>query len=254
VRTVNLGLENPKEKAQLAGTPLGKGSDGGSMRHRFVTPLIVAVVTLFAAPAAQALPIQFSIDNCASGDCVSYVASGQGAILASLDVINGNDLLITLTNALNEDADNDDPYLTSLGFEYGSLLSGLTFDSFRVLSGVVATPTFAINTSIRSFFIDFGFAFSDDLSTSGRDRRFQAMDPDEVVQIIVGTSGAVDLNQFVLGVAKVAGAGTNGRSSAIVLTGTPTTPTSIPEPQSLLAVLVGFGAFTAHRRQRRRAS
>jgi hypothetical protein len=209
--------------------------------------LALCLVCAFAS-GAQADPLYFSIGNCVDGDCSAFNDSGRGDILAKLDVVNGNDLLITLTNRLNADAPDDDPYLTNLGFEYGSLLSGLSFDSFSVVSGIVGTPSFTVDSSIRSFFIDFGFGFSTSGRYSEREQRFQAMDPNEVVQILIGTTGDVDLSHFDLGVAKVAGAGEGGLSSAIVLTGTPSA--SVPEPSSLLLMALGFGAVTARRRLR----
>ena len=191
---------------------------------------------MWTAPA-QALPISFNIGSCVNGDCASFEQSGGGAIIAELDVINGNDLLITLTNALNRTALNDDPMLTNLGFEYLGALSGLTFDSFTVLSGTVATPSFTVDTSIRSFFIDFGFGFSDAGRTTEREGRFQAMDPQEVVQIVIGTTGQIDLSEFTLGVAKIGGTGTDGRGEAATLIGDQVA--SVPEPGSLLLMMVG---------------
>ena len=199
---------------------------------------------LIVTAPAQAAPISFNLASCVNGDCGSFAQSGGGSILAELDIINGNDLLITLTNALNRSAVNDDPMLTNLGFEYGGLLSGLTFDRFTVLSGTVATPTFTVDTSIRSFFIDFGFGFSDAGRTSEREGRFQAMDPQEVVQIVVGTTGEIDLSAFTLGVAKIGGTGTDGRGEAATLIGDPIA--SVPEPATLLLLIAG-GAFIRRR-------
>jgi hypothetical protein len=219
------------------------------MRRPLAIPVALVLLTLFGAPAAQADPLFFNIGTCHAGACGDFALSGGGSIEARMSVINETDLLITLTNALNADAPGDDPYLTNLGFEYGSLLSGLVFSSFTVLSGTVATPTFTVDSTLRTFHIDFGFGFSDDGSTSGRDNRFQAMDPNEVVQIVVGTTSNIDLAHFQLGIAKVAGAGVDGRSGAITLTGT---PVSVPEPGSLMALLAGLGTLTAHRKLRRR--
>jgi hypothetical protein len=213
------------------------------MLLRLAPVLTLAAIVLFA-PRAEAVPVYFSIDTCTVGDCAAFHQSGQGAIVAELDVINGNDLLITLTNGLNAYANGDDPHLTNIGFEYGSLLSGLTFDSFTVLSGTVARPTLTVDTSIRSFFIDFGFVFPDDRN---RDNWFQAANPNEIVQMVVGTTGDVDLSQFLLGVAKVGGAGEGGLSGAITLTGEPSTYASVPEPTSLALVGVGFAALCVRR-------
>ena|SRR5687768_3422443 len=199
-------------------------------------------ICLFASPA-QAVPIHFNIGSCVSGDCASYYESGGGSILAELDVINGTDLLITLTNGLNALAPNDDPYLTNLGFEYSGLLSGLTFNSFTVLSGIVAVPTFTVDSSIRSFFIDFGFGFSDDGRTIGRENRFQAMDPNEVVRIVVGTTSNINLSDFQSGIAKVAGTGTDGRGSAGVLVGRQAPAASVPEPTTLMVLGMGLAGF-----------
>jgi hypothetical protein len=182
----------------------------------------------------------FNVGSCVSGDCTSYYDSGGGSIQAELGVVNGNDLLITLTNNLNRDAFRDDPYLTNLGFDYSEVLSGLTFDSFQVLSGIVGVPRFTVDTSIRSFFIDFGFNFSDSGRASDVQNRFQAMDPNEVVQILVGTTGTINLAGFTSAVAKVGGTGLDGRGSAAVLVGRSAAVASVPEPASLL--LVGLGA------------
>lgn len=216
------------------------------MLPRLVVPVALLTVILSAAPA-QAVPVNFNIGSCVSGDCDSYFASGGGSIFAELDVINGTDLLITLTNDLNSNAVNDDPYLTNLGFEYSGLLNGLTFNSFTVLSGIVATPTFTVDSSIRSFFIDFGFGFSDSGRTTDQQNRFQAMDPNEVVQIVLGTTSNINLSDFMLGVAKVAGTGLDGRGAAGVLTGRGSDVASVPEPASLLLVGLGMAAFGARR-------
>lgn len=219
------------------------------MLPRFALPAILLGTLLFASPA-QAVPVYFTIDHCALGNCSAFDSSGRGGILASLDVINGNDLLITLTNALNMDADGDDPHLTHLGFQYGSLLEGLTFDSFEVLSGTVARPTFSVDSTIRAFTIDFGFAFPD---SPNRSDWFQAANPHESVQMVVGTTGDVDLNQFLLGIAKIGGAGANGLSGSITLTGTPSQTHSIPEPGSLALVGLGMATFWARRSRAPRA-
>jgi hypothetical protein len=207
---------------------------------------IPAALFLFAsfAPPAEAVPLYFDIGNCVQGDCAAFAQSGRGSIFAELDVVDGNNLLITLTNALNANATNDDPFLTALGFEYAGVLSGLTFDRFTVLSGNVAEPVFSVNSSIRTFFIDFGFGFS-----HTADGRFQAMDPNEVVQILVGTTGDVSTSQFNLGVAKLAGVGDGGAGGSVVLNGTPS-PISVPEPGSWLAVMVGLGTVTIRRKWR----
>ena len=215
------------------------------MLRRFVPSAALILVCAFYAPEAQADPIFFNIANCVSGDCASLASSGGGSIVAEINVVNGNDLLITLTNNLNQGAANDDPLLTNLGFDYGGALSGLTFDHFQVLSGVVATPTFTVDTTIRSFFIDFGFNFSQATRTSERAGRFGA---GETVQILVGTTGLVDPSEFDLGIAKVGGTGVNGVGGAAVLNGSPSA--SVPEPGSLMALMIGFGAFGLRRRRR----
>lgn len=209
-----------------------------------LTLLLLFGAVLCASPAS-ADPIMFNIGSCTSGDCAAFNASGRGSILARVELVNQNDLLVTLTNDLNAAANGDDPYLASLGFDYSGLLSGLTFDSFSVISGQVARPTFSVDSSIRSFYIDFGFAFSQDGRYPGVDGRFQAMDPNEVVQMIIGTTGEADLSQFQLGIAKVGGAGDGGTANAIVLTGT---PVRVPEASSLLFSVIGFGALALPRR------
>jgi hypothetical protein len=112
------------------------------------------------------------------------------------------------------------------------------------LAGTVAAPTFTVDTSIRSFFIDFGFNFSQATRTSERPGRFAS---GETVQIRVGTSGPVDPSAFTLGIAKVAGTGLNGLGGAAILTGRPGHTASVPEPGSLLAVVLGLGVFGVRR-------
>ncbi len=52
-----------------------------------------------AAPA-QAAPISYDIGSCLSGDSGNFPLPVAGSILAKHEVVNSNDLLITLTNAL----------------------------------------------------------------------------------------------------------------------------------------------------------
>ena len=210
-------------------------------------PLALIVFGFLATPA-QADPVYFNVGSCVTGDCSSFYDSGGGSIQVELDVLNGTDLLITLTNNLNRDALRDDPYLTNLGFDYSQILSGLTFDSFTVLSGIVGVPRFSVNSSIRSFFIDFGFGFSDSGRASEVQNRFQAMDPNEVVRIVVGTNSTINLADFTLAVAKVAGTGLDGRGSAAVLVGRSADVASVPEPTSLLLVGLGVTVFGMRRR------
>jgi hypothetical protein len=217
------------------------------LRRLHMSAAILLAVGMFAAPAAEAVPVHFNIGSCVSGDCDSYFASGGGSILAELDVINGTDLVITLTNALNSTAFNDDPFLTNLGFQYSGMISGLTFNSFTVLSGVVARPTFVVDSSIRSFTIDFGFGFSDAGRTINRDDRFQAANPDESLQIVLGTSSQINVDDFTLGIAKVGGTGNDARGSAGLLIGRPGDVASVPEPASLLLVGLGMAALGVRR-------
>jgi hypothetical protein len=202
--------------------------------------------SLLGAPSAEALPVSFTIGHCVSGDCAAFDVSNRGSIDATIEQVNGNDLLITVENNLNADAVGDEPFLAYFGFQYGGLLSGLTLDNFTVLSGIVGTPTFLIDSSISAFAIDFGFAFSQGRGAL-RDGRFQANDPNELVQILVGTTGTVDLDNFSRGFAKIGGAGDNGASGAIVLTGGRTA--TVPEPGSLMLLLIGAGIESARRRR-----
>ena len=213
----------------------------------------MSVFVFFATPA-QAEPVYFNVGNCITGDCASFHDSGGGSIQAELDVINGTDLLITLTNNLNRNAPNDDPDLTNFGFDYSGVLSGLALDSFTVLSGIVGTPRFIVDSSIRSFFIDFGFGFSDSGRASEVQNRFQAMDPNEIVQLVVRTTSTINIADFTLGVAKLAGTGLDGRGSAAVLVGHGADVASVPEPTSLLLIGLGVTVFGMRRRSMTRVA
>ena len=214
---------------------------------RRVVPSVALVLACAAyAPEAQAEPIFFNIANCVSGDCGSFSLSGGGSVDAVVDVINGNELLITFANNLNADAPGDSPIVTSLGFDYGSTLTGLSFDSFQVLAGTVTTPTFKIDTAIKAFYIDFGFFFADSAKASEIAGR---MDIGDVVQMVIGTTGLIDISLFDLGVAKVGAIGVDGRGGGAVLTGNPSSTATVPEPGSLMALIVGFGAITLRRRR-----
>jgi hypothetical protein len=213
------------------------------MVRRIAISGVLCLLVMCAAPV-QADPIHFDISTCAQGDCAAYQQSGGGSVDALLEVVNGTDLLITLTNRLNSSATNDDPFLTNLGFTYSGVLAGLTFDSFTVLNGIVYTPTFSVDTTVRTFFLDFGFLFSQVSNGTHGAGRFQSGDS---VRILVGTSGLVDADEFTMGVAKLAGAGTDGRSGGIMLTGTATA--SVPEPGTLLAMAMGLGVAAIRRRR-----
>jgi hypothetical protein len=216
------------------------------MLRCFVPSVALALACVAYAPEAQAEPIFFNIANCVSGDCGNFSLSGGGSVNAIVEVVNGNDLLITFANNLNDDAPGDRPIVTSLGFDYGSVLEGLTFDGFTVLAGTVYTPTFKVNTAIKSFYIDFGFLFSDSARSSEIAGR---MDIGDVVQMLIGTTGAIDVSRFDLGVAKVGALGVDGRSGGAVLTGSPSLTATVPEPGSLVALMVGFGALGLRRRR-----
>jgi len=213
------------------------------MVRRIAISGVLFLLVMCAAPA-QADPIHFNISTCAQGDCAAYQQSGGGSVDALLSVVNGTDLLITLTNRLSAAAANDDPFLTNLGFVYSGVLAGLAFDSFTVLNGTVYTPTFSVDTAVRTFFLDFGFAFSQLSNGTHGAGRFQSGDS---VQILVGTNGLVDADEFTMGVAKLAGAGSDGRSGGIMLTGTATA--SVPEPATLLTIAMGLGAAAFRRRR-----
>ena len=215
------------------------------MFRRFFPSVVLVLICAFYAPEAQAEPIYFNIANCVSGDCGSFSLSGGGSVDAMVEVVNGNDLLITFANNLNSDASGDSPIVTSLGFDYGSTLEGLTFDGFAVIAGTVYRPTFSVDTAIKSFYIDFGFLFSDSTRTSQIAGR---MDVGDVVQMLIGTTGSIDITRFDLGVAKVGATGLNGLGGGAVLTGAPSTTARVPEPGSLMALMVGFGALTLRRR------
>jgi len=205
-----------------------------------LAPLAASLAILLFAQRVEATPVFFNIDTCAVGDCSAFDASGGGTIVAELDVLNGNDLLITLRNRLNADASGDQPYVANVKFQYDGPLAGVTIDNFSVLSGTVAAPSLRVGTSY------FGFAFPD---YGKRENRFQAGRPTEVVQMVMGTTGPVDLSRFVLGLAKIGGAGEDGAGGPITLTGTPSSRASVPEPTSL--ALVGLGLVVFHLRRQR---
>ena len=74
--------------------------------HRLtkVTLAVVVAFGLLEANPAQALPL--SLNTCLLG-CGAFGASGGGSIEATLEIVNGNDFLITVTNSLNSAATND---------------------------------------------------------------------------------------------------------------------------------------------------
>ncbi|HEX2445479.1 MAG TPA: hypothetical protein VHJ77_16155 [Vicinamibacterales bacterium] len=83
--------------------------------HRLtkVTLAVVVAFGLLEANPAQALPL--SLNTCLFG-CGAFGASGGGSIEATLEIVNGNDFLITLTNSLNSAATNDRRMSTGSGF------------------------------------------------------------------------------------------------------------------------------------------
>jgi hypothetical protein len=201
-------------------------------------PLAVAVAyVLLQANTAHALP--FSLDTCVIG-CGAFGASGGGSIEATVDIVNGNDLLITLTNSLNSAANGDAPYVDWLGFLYHSPLAGATIQSFTVLSGTVSQPSLI---NMTGFYLGIGFNFAN--SGPGG---FQALTPDESIRILVATSGFVHPALLTGAVAQIGGIGKNGRSGAIIIGDRGVT--SVPEPTVLTLVSVaGFGALFLRRRR-----
>jgi hypothetical protein len=201
-------------------------------------PLAMAIAyVLLQANPAHALP--FSLNTCVIG-CGAFSASGGGSIEATVDIVNGNDLLITLTNSLNSAANGDAPYIDWLGFLYHAPLTGAAIQSFTVLSGAVSRPSL-INLS--GLYGGFGFDFQN--TGSGA---FQALTPDESIRILVATSGVVHPALFTGAVSQVRGIGTNGSSGAIII-GVPGV-TAVPEPTTLTLISVaGLGAMLLRRRR-----
>jgi hypothetical protein len=167
--------------------------------------LAVALAFVLQANAAQASP--FNLNTCILG-CSGFNSSGGGSIQGTLDIVNGNDFLITLTNSLNSAATGDAPFVDWLGFLYHSPLAGATIQGFTVLSGAVTQPSF-INLS--GLYVGFGFNFQN--SGSGA---FQALNPDESIRILVATSGFVNPAKFAGAVAYVGGLGNYGTRSALI--------------------------------------
>jgi PEP-CTERM motif len=205
-------------------------------RLKIVPLLVAAACVLLQANAAQAIP--FSLSTCVTGDCAALDLSGGGTIEATLDIVNSNDLLITLTNSLNSDADGDAPFVQRLGFIYDGSLAGVTIGSVTVLSGTVSQPSLTLNQNLTSFNVDFGFNFENNNGPG----RFQALNPDEVIQILVTTTGVVDPSLFTNAVAQIGGIGPDGDYSATI--------SAVPEPTTLaLMSVAGFGAFLLRRRR-----
>jgi hypothetical protein len=204
-------------------------------RLKKVTLAVVVAIGLFEANPAQAVPL--SLNTCLLG-CGAFGASGGGSIEATLDIVNGNDFLITLTNSLNSAATNDAPYVDWLGFLYHAPLAGAAIQSFTVLSGPVTQPTFY---NLSGLYVGFGFNFLN--SGPGG---FQA--PHESIRILVATSGLVNPALFTGAVAQIGGLGTNGRGGAII-----GGVARVPEPTTLtLMSVASFGALMLRRATRRR--
>jgi hypothetical protein len=203
--------------------------------HRLnkVTIAVVVAIGLLEANPAQAVPL--SLNTCLLG-CGAFSASGGGSVEATLEIVNGNDFLITLTNSLNNAATNDAPYVDWLGFLYHAPLAGATIQSFAVLSGTVTQPSFY---NLSGLYVGFGFNFQN--SGPGG---FQSMMPDEKIQILVATSGFVNPALLTGAVAQIGGLARNGTSGAIIV-GTP-----VPEPTTLtLLSVAGFGTLLLRRRR-----
>ena len=194
-----------------------------SYRQFFMT---LAFVALGSTAALGMLVID--IGDCVSGQCTAFDDSGNGHVTATIDIVNVDDIQIVLTNNLNNDATNDDPFVQFLGFQYDGTLSGLSLDGFTVNIGAVGTKTPFLIVPGMDFgggrTTDFSFDFQTDKNSPVGDGRFQI---GEQTTILVETTGSVDLSKFTLGVAKIGAVGGNGSNSV-------TLATSVPEPSSFL--------------------
>jgi hypothetical protein len=186
---------------------------------------MAALCILFQASTAQATT--FNLDSCGTGDCW---ALGGGSVLVDLEVIDGTNLLITITNSLV----GDGAFLQKLGIAYDGSLAGVTIEDVDVLEGTVDNPTLFLNQKLTSFLVDVGAAFAN--TGTGR------FSPDEVIEIKIATTGLINPLLFTGFYAKVGGVGANGNYSATLTT---------PEPSTLvLFSMASFGAALLRRRRR----